>query len=45
MAFIPPLRTTSTSSMLSAPAHIPATRVTSFGAGLAAPDLIRDSVM
>jgi hypothetical protein len=31
--------------MLSAPAHIPATRVASFGAGLAAPDLILDSLM
>ena len=31
--------------MQSAPAHIPATTVVSFGAGLAAPDLIRGSVM
>src|SRR5277367_110732 len=35
----------SASSMQSAPAHIAAIRVTNFGAGLAAPDLIRDSVM
>ena len=33
------------SSMLSAPAHMPATTVASFGAGLAAPDLIRGAVM
>jgi hypothetical protein len=39
--FMPPLRSTSTSSMQSAPAHMPATTVASFGAGLAAPDLIR----
>ena len=39
-AFIPPLRTTSMSSMQSAPAHIPATTVASFGAGFADPDLI-----
>jgi hypothetical protein len=38
--FIPPARTTSRSSMLSAPAHIPAITVVSFGAGLADPDLI-----
>ena len=38
-AAVPPLRTTSTSSILSAPAHIPATSVASFGAGFAAPDL------
>ena len=31
--------------MQSAPAHIPATTVVSFGAGLADPDLIRGSVM
>ena len=37
---MPPARTTSTSSMQSAPAHIPAIRVASFGAGLADPDLI-----
>src|SRR3954463_5594858 len=30
------------SSMLSAPAHIPAITVSSFGTGFAAPDLIRD---
>ena len=36
---VPPLRTTSTSSILSAPAHIPATRVASFGDGFADPDL------
>ena len=33
------------SSMLSAPAHIPAIRVASFGAGLADPDLIRGSAI
>ena len=38
--FIPPQRTTSRSSMPSAPAHMPAIRVLSFGAGLAEPDLI-----
>ena len=37
--FIPPLRSTSTSSMLSAPAHMPAISVASFGAGLAEPGL------
>ena len=31
--------------MLSAPAHIPAITVSSFGAGFAAPDLIRDVVI
>ena len=31
--------------MLSAPAHIPAIRVASFGAGLADPDLIFGSAM
>ena len=31
--------------MLSAPAHIPAISVASFGAGLAAPDLILGSAM
>jgi hypothetical protein len=40
--FMPPERT---SSMLSAPAHIAAIRVVSFGAGLAALDLILDSAM
>src|SRR4051812_28883938 len=35
----------SRSSMLSAPAHIPATRVVSFGDGLADPDLIRGSAI
>ena len=43
--FIPPERTTSMSSMQSAPAHMPATTVASFGAGLAAPDLIRGALM
>jgi hypothetical protein len=43
--FMPPLRTASMSSMQSAPAHIPAIRVASFGDGLAAPDLIRGSAM
>ena len=43
--FTPPLRTTSMSSMLSAPAHMPATTVASFGAGLAAPDLIRGAAI
>ena len=38
-------RIMSISSMQSAPAHIPAIRVASFGAGLAAPDLIRGAVM
>jgi len=38
--FIPPERSTSMSSMLSAPAHIPAISVLSFGAGFADPDLI-----
>src|SRR6476620_5791604 len=33
------------SSMLSAPAHIPATRVANFGAGFAAPDLIRETLI
>jgi hypothetical protein len=37
----PPLRSRSMSSILSAPAHIPATNVASFGAGLADPDLTR----
>jgi hypothetical protein len=31
--------------MLSAPAHIPAIKVASFGAGLAAPDVILDATM
>ena len=43
--FMPPLRTTSMSSILSAPAHMPATTVASFGAGLAAPDLIRGTAI
>jgi hypothetical protein len=42
---MPPLRTMSMSSILSAPAHMPATSVASFGAGLAAPDLIRGTAM
>src|SRR6476660_6929253 len=42
---MPPVRSTSKSSMLSAPAHIPAITLSSFGAGLAAPDLIRDVVI
>src|SRR6478735_2965685 len=42
--FMPPERTTSTSSMLSAPAHIPPIRVASFGAGLADPDPHRTNV-
>src|SRR5258705_10043110 len=42
---IPPERTTSTSSMQSAPAHIPAITVVSFGAGLADPDLILGSAI
>jgi hypothetical protein len=42
---IPPLRSASISSMQSAPAHMPATTVTSFGDGLAAPDLIRGSAI
>ena len=42
---IPPLRTASMSSIQSAPTHMPATTVTSFGDGLAAPDLIRGSAM
>ena len=33
------------SSMLSAPAHIPAISVASFGAGFADPDLIRGAVI
>jgi hypothetical protein len=43
--FIPPLRSASTSSIQSAPAHIPTIRVASFGAGLTAPDLIFGSAM
>ena len=39
--FIPPERTISRSSILSAPAHIPAITVVSYGDGLADPDLIR----
>ena len=42
---MPPERSTSMSSMLSAPAHIPAISVVSFGAGFADPDLIRGSVI
>jgi hypothetical protein len=38
--FIPPARTKSRSSMLSAPTHMPAINVVSFGDGLADPDLI-----
>lgn len=38
---IPPARSTSRSSMLSAPAHIPAITVNSLGTGFAEPDLIR----
>jgi hypothetical protein len=43
--FMPPERITSTSSMQSAPAHIPAISVASFGAAFADPDLIRGVVM
>src|SRR5690606_21454865 len=43
--FIPPARTTSRPSMVSAPASIPATIDTSFGTGLAAPDLTRPLVI
>ena len=43
--FIPPERTMSTSSMHSAPAHIAAINVASFGAGLADPDLILGSAI
>ena len=42
---IPPARSMSRSSMLSAPAHIPAITVSSLGAGFAAPDLIRGVVI
>jgi hypothetical protein len=42
---IPPLRSRSMSSMQSAPAHIPAISVASFGAGFADPDLIRGEAM
>jgi hypothetical protein len=42
--FIPPDRTTSRSSMLSAPAASPATTDISFAVGLAAPDLTRSLV-
>ena len=42
---IPPARSMSRSSMLSAPAHIPATTVSSLGAGFAAPDFIRGVVI
>ena len=41
--FMPPERSTSISSMLSAPAHIPAISVVSFGAGFADPDLTLDN--
>lgn len=43
--FMPPLRTMSTSSTLSAPAHIAAIKVANFGAGLAEPDLIFGALM
>src|SRR5215207_4688754 len=43
--FMPPERSTSISSMLSAPAHIPAISVLSFGAGFADPDLILGSTI
>jgi hypothetical protein len=43
--FIPPLRTTSRSSILSAPTHIPAITVASFGEGLADPDAILGAAM
>ena len=42
---MPPERSTSMSSMLSAPAHIPAISVVSFGVGFADPDLILGSMM
>jgi len=42
--FIPPERITSRSSMLSAPAAIPAMTEVSFGVGLAAPDFTRSLV-
>jgi hypothetical protein len=42
--FIPPDRITSRSSMLSAPAAIPATIEVSFGVALAAPDFTRSLV-
>jgi hypothetical protein len=42
---MPPERSTSTSSMLSTPAHIPAISVVSFGAGFADPDLILGSAI
>jgi hypothetical protein len=42
--FIPPARTTSRSSKLSAPVAIPAMIEVSFGVGLAAPDLVRSLV-
>lgn len=42
---MPPARTTSRSSMLSAPAHMPAITVIRFGDGLAEPDLIFGAVM
>jgi hypothetical protein len=43
--FMPPDRITSTSSMQSAPAHMPAISVPSLGAGFADPDLIRGALM
>jgi hypothetical protein len=43
--FIPPQRTMSTSSMQSAPAHIAAINVVSFGAALADPEAIRGARM
>jgi hypothetical protein len=43
--FMPPERSTLMSSMQSAPAIMPATRVASFGAGFAAPDLILGAAM
>ena len=43
--FIPPQRTTSRSSMLSAPAHMPAITVANFGAGLADPEAILGSLI
>jgi hypothetical protein len=42
--FMPPDRITSMSSMQSAPAHIAAISVASFGAGFADPDLIRGAL-
>ena len=42
---IPPARSTSRSSMLSAPAHIPAITLISLGTGFAAPERIRGAVI